>query len=825
MSAWRKYPMIPVGIAFALGIWTGEYLSASLPWLFAAAYGFSILAMLNPRWKSALLGLAVFAAAWTHHACRTSVLAPDDLRLVIGEITDEVAIRGKLADSPVVAEHEARNRAYQSSLAVLQVESLRMGRQGWQPASGLALARVSGALPEHCVAGTRIEATGVLQPPPGPVAPGLFDYRTHLRHRGIYHYLRVPSLADWKLLEPPRAPGWTVSFRRWAKATLSHGLPEEDDALRLLWAMLLGWKTGLTEEVATPFMRSGTMHLFAISGLHVAMIAGILFLLPQLFRAPRNVSGLLAIPLLWFYTAATDWQPSAIRASLMISVLIGGQVLRRPSNLLNSLFAAGLLIWLWDSRQLFHAGFQLSFLVVLSIGLLCPLLDAPLNRLLSHDPLIPDDHLSPWRKWPLAILRLAAKAVSVSGAAWLGSLPLVALYFNLLTPVSLLANVPVVLLGNLTLMSGLASLFSAAAPVLTEHFNHAAWFFMRAMMETSAWCANLPGAFFYVVAPGPAFFIFYYGALIATAAPGILTAKTRLLLVTALAIGAPLWLVWQSRTGDDQLTIIPFADGSASLAQTANRRFNLLVDCGRQDASERVLTPFLRSQGIKRLSGLLLTHGDIGQIEGAEQIRTNFAPAQIFCGPLTFRSAAYRRLLDTYSALPGLLTTLNPGDQSGPLKILHPSAQDIMEQADDAALVFRLNVGGARILMLSDLSRAGQNLLMQKAGAVDLWADILVTGVPAQSEPLADALLEAVRPKLVIVTDSLYPSSARAPRSLQQRLARHRLPVIYTRHSGAVTITARQGRWTLSTMAGERLESGRLPYWQPLPAQSDERDW
>ena len=208
--------------------------------------------------------------------------------------------------------------------------------------------------------------------------------------------------------------------------------------------MTLGWKPALTNEVYEPFMRSGTMHIFAISGLHIALIAGILAGLLRMFQVPRIGCGWVVIPLIWFYTAATGWQPSAIRSTVMMSIIIGGWALKRPSDLVNSLAAAAFIILLWDPQQIFGASFQLSFLVVLSIALLVPPLDAARDRLLRTDPLLPAELLPRWRRWLETPLRWVTTSLAVSLAAWLGSLPLTAYYFHLLSPVTLLANLCIV---------------------------------------------------------------------------------------------------------------------------------------------------------------------------------------------------------------------------------------------------------------------------------------------------------------------------------------------------------------------------------------------
>ena len=109
-------------------------------------------------------------------------------------------------------------------------------------------------------------------------------------------------------------------FRDWAQTVLSRGLPKDDPTVRLLWAISLGWKAGLTDEVAAPFMRSGAIHLFAVSGLHVAMISGIVVSLLRALSLPRAWCGAVAIPALWFFCAVTGFHASAVRATIMMSI-------------------------------------------------------------------------------------------------------------------------------------------------------------------------------------------------------------------------------------------------------------------------------------------------------------------------------------------------------------------------------------------------------------------------------------------------------------------------------------------------------------------------
>jgi len=124
----------------------------------------------------------------------------------------------------------------------------------------------------------------------------------------------------------------------------------------------------------------------------------------------------------------------------MMTIVIGGWMLRRPGNLLNSLAAAAFIILLGDPRQLFQASFQLSFFVVLSIALFMPPLEKFRDRLLAVDPLLPRELVPRRLRWRNAVLHPLLTWLAVSFAAWLGSWPLCAHYFHLFSPVTLLAK-------------------------------------------------------------------------------------------------------------------------------------------------------------------------------------------------------------------------------------------------------------------------------------------------------------------------------------------------------------------------------------------------
>ena len=794
-----RRPLVIVAILYVSGLLLAEIVTPSLPALISCAFAFGVLALFWERGRPWLLVPAIILTGWANLTSRTAILSPHDLRSILPIEPSDVAVRGTLMETPGVRMFIRDNEESFRTLAVIEVKGLRRGTN-WIPATGRVMTVTPGSLAGAAYAGTPVEVQGVIASPSSPVAPGLFDYRTHLARQGIYFQLKAGSTNAWHALERA-SPPLADRFLAWAQRTLARGLPEKDEPLRLLFAMTLGWKSALTSEVYEPFMKSGTMHIFAISGLHIALIAGLLVAVLRVLRIPRHWCGVLVIPLIWFYTAATGWQPSAIRSVIMMTVIVGGWSLGRPSDLLNSLAAAGLIILVWQPQQLFQASFQLSFFVVLSIALLTPPLQRFSDRLLNHDPLLPREALPRWRRWLATPLRWLALSLTTSLAAWLGSLPLTAHYFHIFSPVTLLANLAIVPLAGAALASNLGSLLCADwLPWIGECFNHSAWFWMWLMVQFSHWTITLRGAFCYVASPPAWGFVAYYVLLVGSLSGWFFKKENRRWAAVALVlvIAGAGW-EWNRARNEFALTILPLNGGHAVFVDGPGTSNDWLVDCGDTNAVEFVTKPFLHAQGVNHLQQLALTHGDVHHIGGARLFWEEMPTSKTYTSPIRFRSPTYRDILTLLESAPDHHGILSPGQTNGCWIILHPEGTDRFSQADDASLVLLGQFHGTRVLLLGDLGRPGQEVLMKRAP--DLRADIVVSGLPEETEPLCNGLIEAVRPKLIIIADAEFPATKRAPQRLKERLNLSGVPVAYLRESSAVTITIRAGKWNYSTSA------------------------
>ncbi|MGD0252854.1 MAG: ComEC/Rec2 family competence protein, partial [Verrucomicrobiota bacterium] len=782
-----KRPLVAVVSCYVTGLLLAAFFQPPLAVLFVAAFVALVVALILPRLRPWLIWPLLALVGWTNLTSRTAILSPNDLRALLGNDAAIATVRGNLVETPHIKIVERDDQPTEHTLAQVRVTGLRRDDK-WQPANGEIVVTTPGTLAGNFFAGQPVEISGVIARPPPPLAEGLFNYRDYLQTRGIFYQLKTGSTNDWQLGASSLTEPLTDRFLTWAKHTLALGLPAEDEPLRLLWAMTLGWRTAFAGDISEPFLRAGTMHLFAIDGLRIALISGMLVALLRVLQVSRAWCGIVAIPAIWFYTAATGWESSAIRASVIMTIIIGGWALKRPSDLINSLAAAAFIILLWDPRQLFEASFQLSFFVVLIIALMLPPMNKIIDGWLRHDPLLPDELLPRWRRMLIAMLRMLSRYFALSLAAWVGSIPLSALYFHLFSPISPLANIVAVPLGTLALMSNLGSLVCGDwLPWATELFNHSAWFFMVAMTWVSELSTKIPGAFFYVPAPSWLTIGIYYAAIVG-ALSGWLFAPARRIWSAAILILIAVFYFWQwerSRV-EIELTVLPLNGGHAVFVDAAGRKNDWLVNCGNDNAAEFTLKPFLRAQGVNKIPRLVLTESDLRNIGGVESLDEHFGIGDLVTGPVLFRSSTYRNIVTEFEKPPARHVVIQRGDNVGCWQVLHPGAGENFAHMDDAALVLLGNFYDTRVLLLSDLGRNGQSALL--AGTNDLRADVVIAGLPDEGEPLCDALFEAVQPKVVIIADSEFPATRRASRTLHERLDQRQIPVIYTRTAGAVKI-------------------------------------
>lgn len=345
----------------------------------------------------------------------------------------------------------------------------------------------------------RVELQGILRRlDPRTVEPGGFE--EFLVRSGVgFVYERARFISVVR--EPTAIALFLHRASQRFETILRHGLPPDHPATSVYVAMFLGRKSELSDAQKESYLRSGTMHLFAISGLHIAIIAYCLKDVLTVLRLRPGASTVLGLAALWVFVEATGGTPSARRAFLMVAFVWAGGSLRRPANPLASLVASALLVLVADPLALLSASFQLSYAVVAALLLYgLPLRTrwhAWWTRLTGWGEL-PPAALRGWQRLVDGTTRSVLTGAAISFAATLVSTPLSLDYFGLASPGAVLSNLVLMPISMGAIAAAFASLACGlpGAMPLSIVFNHAGALILVIVDFGAHACSLLPGMFF-----------------------------------------------------------------------------------------------------------------------------------------------------------------------------------------------------------------------------------------------------------------------------------------------------------------------------------------
>jgi competence protein ComEC len=748
---WRRprQPLAGVALAASVGILLADRFDGD-PW--AATGGFLALALwfaLRPRlWLCWLVIAAGFAALhlFQLHAVPAETLAR---QLADGQ-PHTVRATGRIIDEPRLA---ASGKTWRFTL---ELERIEVNGLAWDCRARVAAYWRDGA--PAC--GDRLELVGQARNVPPTRNPAEFDFAAFLRRDGIRSELRFNGLTDVRAEH--RRPGLlhraAVRFHDWMRATLGIGLEHDPAAGAIISTMLLGLKDapglGDSEEM---FQRTGTLHYFAIDGLKLALLSWLALWTLTRCGMPRAWAGTIILPSLAFYSLATGLGPASLRATLMAAALLGAYWLERPLRALNSLGAAATLLLACDTHQLFDLGFQLSFVVVVAIIVLCAALHHRLMDFGAPDPFLPRKLFSTARRRWETFRRWGWGLVSVSLAAWIGSLPLMIVYFYVVSPISPLANIVTFPLAWLTLALGVVALTGAGLLTL------------------------IPGAS--AAASGWALAVNKVNLLVAKAF--LLTVQT----FDAAPAGSyyiPAAPEWPFNRPAVEITALDL--GNARAIHLRAGRADWLVDAGSVSKYGASVRPYLRSRGINRLDGLILSQGDSNHLAAAPLALAEFAPSRILTVPTIGNRSVYGRdflrLLQTQrrSVTVSRAGHILPLGRDAELRALWPPPDLKSGPASNRALAWQLRAADWRVLFMANAGTAVQRALLQNASPDALLSDVLITGAPGESLLEELNFLRLVNPRLVILQP---PAEYDAPSTLAPSMPSG-IKLIRLEDSGAV---------------------------------------
>ena len=409
--------------------------------------------------------------------------------------------------------------------------------------------------------------------------------------------------------------------RRRAAALLRLGVEAFPEQTQLLHAMLLGYRQAIPPGLYQIFTRTGTLHIFAISGQHVVILGAIFIAGLKIFGMARPRWGLLLLPALFLYIFTTGLQPSALRALAMATVFFVAPLAGRRPDAASSIALATILLLTLQPANIGDPGFLLSFVVVCGLivvngwamrqinGFRLAGWDLPLKQLSGPHP-------------AAAMLRSVGLMMLTSLAAWLFSAPITAFFFNTLSPIALFGNLAVIPLTFMIMLAGCLALLSGVLflPALAALFNQANLLFISLLIWIVRQLSALPGACRSVRAPSVLVTGLWYVGLILFFTGPVRWRKGALLLVLVSA------LLWSIGPMEWNQGIQILREGDSAVALRLPRDRWVLMTDGSPFGTMRAIRR-LQKEGINQLHSLVVSgrQADAGAIRQLQEI---FHPAQ-----------------------------------------------------------------------------------------------------------------------------------------------------------------------------------------------------
>ena len=623
----NRLPALSLAALLALGIYSA-YLSAYL-WLvpssLLAASLILYLFFQSSRLRKFLAQLSVFSLVVLcgfflfrlHEQQRRHVLSGQPLE------QRHVGISGHLLGPPW------KTRAYMLGELLhfqFRVQAQKeIGGNGWEQADYRIIVTVADSPDLKFYGNESLAFPALLQNVSGFANPGGFDWREYLAANSVVAEAVVEAPGEIERLAGsgsllsalfnPRRLALELRSRLYA---FHEELYPPGGVREVASAMLIGARQQVPRILRDDFVSSGTIHVLVVSGLHVGYIAALVYILLSLVSGRGWTASLLSVGAVFLFALTSGARPSVLRASIMCAFVLLALPIQRRRVLLNSLAAAFAILLLFRPDWLFDIGFQLSFAAVGGIGLLVPVME---------------QHFQARAWWQNPVKRWIMQLVLASIAAQLAITPLVAYYFFRITPVAFIANLFMVPLAGMAVITGfIADLAGFIWMPLAKIAAAPAALIVKVMIHLARFFADLPAASFETASPRPVDIFFFWLVLYLCSRiiiPGRRKIAGPLALVCLLWANLHLWVpFFENRTDELLVRFLDLGRAQAPVLHMPGGATILADPAGRTGYSSRagrdIIAPYMLRHGGKKIDWLLLRRKGDARYNWAWNILSRF---------------------------------------------------------------------------------------------------------------------------------------------------------------------------------------------------------
>ena len=856
-------PLVGVVISFAIGISTNHLINIPFIPAFSTAVLFVIVytalfifyfypkdfcsskVLKRTKWSILALLILIFLTGIAYHHLRFFSHADNNISNLISTERIPIRLRGvvisppvnKFVQTPLLSSIKYRK---EMSTFLLRTEAIEgtsdenavggtMLRE-WRNISGTVKVNIYPTqreerapvdkrryLSEKLKYGDEIEFTGNISIPSTSRNSGQFDYQNYLKKQTprVEAIASVVSLDNIKIISECHGnPFYTFVYglKRKLNTVIEKNVKKE--SVPLVSSILLGDREKVPENLMDGFLKTGTIHFLAISGLHVGILVLSLHYLLRLFRLNTRYLAMVIILIVFFYAAITGMKPPILRAGIMVTMYYGAFIISRRWDLQNSIAAAVFIILLMNPSDLFNIGFQLSVLAVLGIIYTSSRLENFFwkSTLLVEKLQAKEERSEIW----LLLTIYCRKTFCVSLSAWIAVMPLIAYYFHIVTPLTVFLNIIIFPLVWLILVGGFVILITGLVyPMLATPFAWLVSYSGVTLENLILLFSRNFQTFFYASTPLWIWIVIYYLIAIIFILRERINIKFAHMIIVTLAILNIFVLSGLPGRNQDclKLTCFDVRHGASFFIQFPNGK-NMLFDSGTKgnyDVGKFVVSPFLWRQGIKKIDTVVISHEHDDHCNGIPSIINRFSVGNIFVSKFLLQSRNRVELLSTFAEKrikTGLLAKGQEikGYEPAKIRVLNPPDKDVLRNKgilvdnisiNDSSNVLLIEYLGYRILLCADIGERGIEMLLSGDGNsdVDISSDIMQ--VPHHGGFIVNTgdLVKSVKPAYAILNGLAKDISASTIEDYQK----YGVSLHKTHENGAVTFTINREGVKVST--------------------------
>lgn len=666
---------------------------------------------------------------------------------------------------------------------------------GWQQTCGKVRVRV-GEPVRNIEPGNKVKVYCWLSRFNPPDNPGQFDLQKHMHQRGVYVSASVPIAEGIKVLQPSSSVIWKI--RSYLYYLASDGLFDEtlidQDAKSLASALLFGRRDNLNPQLIAAFQETNLAHFISLSGMHVGILAGSLWILLRTAGVTKRPRAVLCLILILTYALIVPARAPTMRAVFLSCFFFLSVLFKRQPSALNTLSLSALALLFVRPFELFSAGWQLSFMSVLGIIVFYPAFNYQLLKVFLF-PI--SSYLPESLRGVESAVQSVMKLLAVGLSVWTTIAPILLYYFGRVNPLSWLWTILVLPFVTGLLYAGflkvlLTPIFPTVASALGWIFNHIAIGFEGLVMALAK--IDILGVASY--RPGMMLVcLIYLLMIIFCLLPGWYwkTRRAALILIVICFFFPAISSHFGIRRQDNlELTFLSVGHGQSAILSGPDNK-HILFDSGsithKQIASKTII-PFLQQQNIFALDAIYLSHGDLDHVNAVVNIAAAIQVDHICANQemlnQSLKPSVEKELCDELAQMGYVI---QPFEQHLSLRNLSirsiwPDTETLNNESlseNDKSEVIIIQYAGRKIMLCGDIERYAQKRLMELYP--DLRVDIMMLPHHGSTNNLDLRFVEAFSPSTVIAS-----CSTRALENTYHPKGDSETQAYYTASDGAVMI-------------------------------------